>query len=150
MSYNQNIEISYKLGQSNIFVVEIIIILCVKKIFIRNKNVWLVNKCYINMLKGKKRYLQWNICCVVQHKITKMAKKNYEILHTGIEQIICFFLYIYFMPKKMFVVNKKGLRGNTYIVILWIWCKWCWFSKLLHWIDISIPDWFLQWFDDYV
>ena len=55
ISYKKNIVISYKLGQSNIFIGEAIIISCVKSVFEHNKNVWLVNKWYINMLKGKKK-----------------------------------------------------------------------------------------------
>ena len=51
ISYKQNVVISYKLGQSSIFVVEIIITI---NMFFRNKNVWLVNTSYINILKGKK------------------------------------------------------------------------------------------------
>ena len=48
----------------------------------------------------------------MQDKITKKWQKlNYEILHTRIEQMVCICTYIYFIPKKNFVVDEKGLRG---------------------------------------
>ena len=40
-----------------------------------------------------------------------MADKNYEILHTGIKQMVYICSYTHFMPKFFFVVDGKGLRG---------------------------------------
>ena len=70
ISYKLNIEISYKLGQLNIFILKIIIILCVKRIVLRNKIIGLVYNCYINMFKGQKKYVQWNICYIMKDSIT--------------------------------------------------------------------------------